>query len=162
MRAISITTFDQMDWSIRGPWFARGAIVYTMSDLFDTPNGTPPEPTEEDYAENREHGFDYDGWLEHHPLHRLRADLTLRVLHVDADGARVEYDLYPVPFPGDEEAEGPPGPPNGVMSVYAPWNVWNPELVSVIGSWLPQEEPIPVFDSPSPSGSSDSSSPWWL
>ena len=160
MRAF--TTFDQMDWSIRGPWFARGAIVYTMSDLFDTPNGTPPEPTEEDYAENSEHGFDYDGWLEHHPLHRLRADHTLRVLHVDADGARVEYDLYPVPFPGDEEAEGPPGPPNGVMSVYAPWNVWNPELVSVIGSWLPQEEPIPVFDSPSPSSSSDSSSPWWL
>ena len=71
MRAI--TTFDQMDWSIRGPWFARGAIVYTMSDLFDTPNGTPPEPTEEDYAENGEHGFDYDGWLEHHPLRRLRA-----------------------------------------------------------------------------------------
>ena len=78
MRAISITTLDQMDWSIRGPWVARGAIVYTMSDLFDTPNGMPPEPTEEDYAENSEHGFDYDGWLEYHPLRRLRADLTLQ------------------------------------------------------------------------------------
>ena len=64
----AITIFDQMDWSIRGPWFARGAIVYMMSDLFDTPNGMPPESTVEDFAESSEHGFHYDVWLEYHPL----------------------------------------------------------------------------------------------
>ena len=153
---------EGMDGSNRGPWFSRGAKLYTMSDLFDTSNGMPPEPTAQDRAEDSEYGFNVDVWLEFHPLRRLRADLTVRVLQLDADGARVEYDLYPGPFPGDEEAEGPPGPPNGVMSVYAGWNVWNPDRVSVMGSWLLEEDPIPVFDSPSPSGSSDSSSPWWL
>jgi hypothetical protein len=86
---------EGMSGSNRGPWFGPGAILMTAADLYDTPNGEPPEPTAQDVVDF-EFGFDCDFWLEGHPLRCLDAGLTLRVLYVDAHGARCACGVKPV------------------------------------------------------------------
>ena len=140
-----IAICKEMDGTPRIPWFGVGATLQTMADLYDTPNGYPPAPTEEDMGDGA--NFGEEGWLEFHPLRVLDGGITLRVLDVDPFGARVEYDLFPRVYPGDEEEEGPPGSPCGVMSVWVRWAVMNPNLVAIVTGG----DSVPVFDSPPPS-----------
>ena len=66
-----------MDGSNRGPWFGAGAILITGADLYDTPNGEPPETTAQDVAaDSGDFGFSYDLWLDLHPLRCVDAGLT--------------------------------------------------------------------------------------
>ena len=66
-----------MDGSNRGPWFGPGAILITGADLYDTPNGEPPETTAQDVAaDSGDFGFSYDLWLDLHPLRCVDAGLT--------------------------------------------------------------------------------------
>jgi hypothetical protein len=132
--------------------------LQAIADIYDTPNGYPPAPTEEDMG-NGVNICD-EAWLEFHPLRVLDGGITLRVLDADP---RLEYDLFRRVYPGDEEEEGPLGSPCGVMSVYVRWSVLNPDLVSIVTGG----ETVTVFDSPSPSpspspSSSSSDSQSWL
>ena len=130
---VCITISKEMDRTHRVPsvpWFGIGATVMTMAGLYDTPNGYPPEPTDEDMGDGPNFGDEV--WLEYHPLRVLDGGITLQVSDVEPVGARVEYDLFPGDFPGDDEEEGPPGSPCGVMSVWVISAVMNPDLVAIV------------------------------
>ena len=72
-----IAICKEMDGTPRIPWFGVGATLQTMADLYDTPNGYPPAPTEEDMGDGA--NFGEEGWLEFHPLRVLDGGITLRV-----------------------------------------------------------------------------------